>query len=148
MVAQLQLCLAGNTEHAFAHVQQVVAVVVASFGHEAQREPVEQHIATTVEDLLVATQLILSVANTIDGHYLQECEDCPEQRLSKDVGPGQEHRRLGGEIEHGERLHQRLLMTRRYDIGSVGGQILDAVDIKTVIVATATELHQWTEKIV
>ena len=142
MLAQFELCLAGNAEHSLAHLQQVVAVIVATLGHKTQRKAVEQHIARTVEDVVVFRQIALSVANAVDGQYLQECKDCTYRRLLEDVGSRQEHRRLGGKVEYRKRLHQRLLMTRSYDVGTVLGQIIKPVHFKTLVVASRPELHQ------
>ena len=74
MAAKSQLRLACNPEHALAHIEQMVTVVVPSFRHQAKREAIEQHIAATVEDFFVLTKLVLSVANTIDRHDFKECK--------------------------------------------------------------------------
>ena len=75
VVAQLQLRLASDAEHAFAHGQQVVTVVVAALGHEAEGVAVEQHVAAAVEDVVVFGQVALSVADAIDGQNLEERQD-------------------------------------------------------------------------
>ena len=88
------------------------------------------------------------VAHAVDRQNLKEGEDGADDRLGEDVGTGQEDRRLGSEIEHGEGLHQGLLMAGGDDVGSVGGEVLQTVDIEDLVMATGAELHKRTQYII
>ena len=117
---------------------------MAAFGHQTQREAVEQHIAAAVEDLLVLSELVFAVAYAVYRHDFQECQYLAQCGFAEDVGPRQEHGRLGREAEHRQRFHQCLLVAGSYDIGAVLGQILFSAHSETVVVAPAAKLYQWT----